>query len=551
MNSQEAFDKMVRAVKISFTDEGEKVMDDGKIRRILNVAEEGHEVNQKAVLDTFMEFIDAQNLHSKIGKVEEHYRKKLRDVILQCVPPFTLMLCVYGAFTAEEFLDSLLCVKEPLEAQIVAHQIPEEKYVDTVFSMYLKMEESRKVVEVGGVKLFAPDGAKGEGLDALLKSYGLPSWGKVLDALSSSDEHIRKAVDERDRALAEGREAKAEISTLSKALDDLNIRASMLVTSTEIAANGEIPAGKVTSRRVSEVFGAGFEKDFEVPFWEWEGPHPHVPAVDPHYIFRQDLLVRVLYALMTNQKMYLHGHTGTGKTTLVEQVAARLNFPCRRMNFDSDITRMDLIGRDTIKDGQSQFVDGMLPQMMGQPCIAIFDELDFVRPDVAYVMQSALEGGSLVLTEDGGRVVKPHPMFRVFATGNTVGQGDEEGMYQGARPQSLALLDRFVVWGRVEYLSPEERAALVKRHFPGLRKEDSTIINKYVDEHVAAFVDHKIHQPISPRGVLALARATLFLNGIKGTKKSNVREALTQVVLDRASIGDRATILGVMDRVCK
>ena len=136
-----------------------------------------------------------------------------------------------------------------------------------------------------------------------------------------------------------------------------------------------------------------------------------------------------------------------------------------RINFDSEISRFDLIGRDILisEDGKtvSKFVDGLLPQFMSTPTIACFDEIDFVRPDVAYVMQSALEGNGLVITEDGGRIVRPHSHFRMFATGNTQGQGDEKGMYQGARPQSLALLDRFTVWAKIDYLDAKQRRNLV------------------------------------------------------------------------------------------
>lgn len=265
--------------------------------------------------------------------------------------------------------------------------------------------------------------------------------------------------------------------------------------------------------------------------------------------------MRALYALVTNQRMYLQGHTGSGKTTLLEQIAAHLNYPFIRINFDSEITRMDLIGRDTlvVEGGvtTSKFVDGLLPQMMQTPCIGCFDEIDFCRPDVAYVMQSALENNSLRITEDGGREVQPHPMFRMFATGNTVGQGDEHGMYQGARPQSMAFLDRFTVWAKVDYLNAEQRSKLIKASAPDLSDDVVSTINKYTTEHLQGFNDSKIIQPISPRGMIAVAKAAEHLTKVNRDPKRALREALYMTILDRASASDFGTLRELVDRVTR
>jgi cobaltochelatase CobS len=259
----------------------------------------------------------------------------------------------------------------------------------------------------------------------------------------------------------------------------------------------------------------------------------------------------VLYALITNQRAYLHGHTGTGKTTLVEQVGAFLFWPVMRVNFDSEITRMDLIGRDVLSsvDGAttSTFVDGILPQMMSGPYIGIFDEIDFVRPDVAYVMQRALEGNGLMLTEDGGRIVKPHKMFRMFATGNTVGQGDEFGMYQGARPQSMALLDRFTVWVKIDYMNEADRSALIKSVGKGLSASVIRQISQYVGEHLEAFTTAKVLQPISPRTFLAFTSAASMFTSMDVNEP--VQQALQTTILDRASVQDRAVLNGLATRV--
>lgn len=327
------------------------------------------------------------------------------------------------------------------------------------------------------------------------------------------------------------------------------------MTDEVVEAAGEIPNGCVTLEQACDVF-SGIKSKMLIPVWGWDSKHPMVPEKNPDYIFREEILMRALYALTTNQRMYLQGHTGSGKTTLLEQIAAHLNYPFIRINFDSEITRMDLIGRDTlvVKDGVtlSNFVDGLLPQMMKQPCIGCFDEIDFCRPDVAYVMQSALENNSLRITEDGGREVKPHPMFRMFATGNTVGQGDEHGMYQGARPQSMAFLDRFTVWAKVEYLSEKERFNFIAKAAPELDESVVTTINKYSTEHLEGFKDGKVMQPLSPRGMAAIATSTEYLLSVgKADVNKALRQSLYMTVLDRASSSDLGTLKEIIDRVTR
>ena len=370
-------------------------------------------------------------------------------------------------------------------------------------------------------------------LDLALKQSGLPTAADIVKELNSIPAMIKEA-EERIKATA--------------------IAVPKIVEAK--SGDGIIPEGKVIQVKAKDAFkltkgGEAFE--FDVPAWKWDGDHPHVPEVDEGYIFRPFELMRLLYAVLGNHRCYLHGHTGSGKTTLVEQVAARLKWPFMRVNFDSEITRMDLIGRDvlTVEGGatKSSFVDGILPQMMSGPYIGCFDEIDFVRPDVGYVMQRALEGNGLLLTEDGGRMVHPHPMFRMIATGNTVGQGDELGMYQGARPQSLALLDRFTTWIHVEYMGAEDRAKLIATS--GLAKRHQTKICKYVTEHLEAFMSAKVLQPISPRGYLALCDAvSMFLKLFpKEREKEAIDQAIETVILDRATATDRVVLKGIVIRV--
>lgn len=416
---------------------------------------------------------------------------------------------------------------------------------------YMKLEEYISDKDAGTSALTLPeltDETFTTMVNTILSSKSLPSYEEIRKAVNSGaiiSNALRNKLAEAEQAT---KKAIKEAERLAKEVTSLTLKAEIASTPIEVVASGEIPNGKQVPKKASELFpGVKLKNDFEVPAWEWDSSHPLVPAVDEDYVFRPEYLERVIYAILTNQRAYLQGHTGSGKTTLIEQVCARLSYPFVRVNFDSEISRMDLIGRDTLTTDASgatvsKFVDGILPNAMQSPCIFCADEIDFVRPDVAYVMQAALEGNSLRLTEDGDRIVRPHPAFRMFATGNTVGQGDEEGMYQGARPQSMAFLDRFTIWVKVDYLSEKQREELVTKRFPALKEDDKRQLLKYTTEHLEAFKGGKVLQPITPRGMMSIARATLIMG---------LRAALEMTVLDRATKDDFAVLKGVVDRVSK
>lgn len=480
---------------------------------------------------------------------------------LDLIPPFAVLFVASGAVTHEEFVKVVL--DAPNDAQIIPNFIPEDKFVATLWAMYRDWKEfSEGYIPVGDLKdlgipqLPALTAEKKTTLDHLLKTFDVPEYSAIEKFIKTAAQthtalarEVTTVKELSDKEIAklkkETKELAAAISRMTKELTTKSF------DDAKVVGDGTIPNGKIVMKNVGDVFSDLKKLDMQVPVWEWDGVHPDVPAVDPHYIFREELLVKALYAIMSNQRMYLQGHTGAGKTTLIEQIAAHLNWPFTRINFDSEITRMDLIGRDTLQDGKSVFVDGMLPKAMSGPYICVFDELDFCRPDVSYVMQAALEGNGLNITEDGGRVVYPHEQFRMFGTGNTVGQGDEHGMYQGARPQSLAFLDRFTIWAKVDYLSDTERQNLVKRHFPMLAEEEVNVIGKYTTEHLDAFEKAKVLQPISPRGMLAIARSVMFFNSIYPKDKKNLHRALTQTIVDRATEADAAVLKGLVDRVSK
>ena len=503
--------------------------------------------DSRKILEATKKFLTKHN-PDLVDLIEKKYSKTIYNVIKEKILPFSVLMVAQGQIEVDDFLNKILDA-DP-EQKFIVDFIPEDQFLKAVdedmYRIWFEFDAKPLEVEVGGMKLTMPTESQVKVIDTVLESAGIKySYEEIYKALGS----VSDIDTQRKDAILTTMMREKDLEALKKKLSDLTLKMSSLPTeSLEVKADGPIPSGKLVTKKVSELF-PGIKSDVEVPYWEWDGPHPTVPSIQEDYIFREDLLMRVLYAIIGNKRMYLHGHTGSGKTTLYQQVAARLNYPCLRINFDSEITRMDLIGRDTLKDGESVFVDGMLPQMMSQPCIAIFDEIDFCRPDVAYVMQSALENNSLRLTEDGGREVRPHPMFRMFATGNTVGQGDELGMYQGARPQSLAFLDRFTVWAKVDYLDESQRENLIKTHAPALDDETVKVINKYASEHIEGFLEAKVLQPLSPRGIIAVADAVSFFTSVKD--KNPLQSALYMCVLDRANRSDYAVLKGIIDRVVK
>ncbi|MBL8345737.1 MAG: AAA family ATPase [Rubrivivax sp.] len=217
---------------------------------------------------------------------------------------------------------------------------------------------------------------------------------------------------------------------------------------------------------VREVFG--FDSPIEVrAFAERD---EHVPEVDTAYRFNPDVTRALLAGFARDKRVMLQGLHGTGKSTHIEQVAARLNWPCVRVNLDGHISRLDLVGRDAVvlREGQqvTEFQEGILPWALQRPVALIFDEYDAGRPDVMFVIQRILERDGKFTLLDQNRVITPHPYFRLFATSNTVGLGNLNGLYQGAQRLNHAQVDRWNIVATLNYLAPEEEAAIVAARVP-------------------------------------------------------------------------------------
>lgn len=213
--------------------------------------------------------------------------------------------------------------------------------------------------------------------------------------------------------------------------------------------------------KVREVFG--IDTDLEVP--AFSNPTEHVPERDPTYRFDKDTTLAILAGFAFNRRVMIQGYHGTGKSTHVEQVAARLNWPCIRVNLDSHISRIDLVGKDAIvlKDGKqvTEFKEGILPWALQRPCAIVFDEYDAGRPDVMFVIQRVLEVEGKLTLLDQNRVIRPHPGFRIFATANTVGLGDTTGLYHGTQQINQGQMDRWNIVATLNYLPHKQETDIV------------------------------------------------------------------------------------------
>jgi cobaltochelatase CobS subunit len=383
------------------------------------------------------------------------------------------------------------------------------------------------------------------GVNMMLDAAGLPRLEELFDRMNKMADAVRTAESGIGERIADALRKSATASAPLTASPD-----------------GAIPEGKVVFKKASDVFGlsgpAAAAFSFEVPTFDWAFPHPAVPTRDAEYVFRPPALVSLLLALSGGkQRPWIYGHTGCGKSTLVEQVCAALQWPMLRVNFDSEITRADLIGSmslivdPTTGKTVTKFLDGVLPMAVAGPYVLLLDEVDFVRPDVSYVLQRALEGKGVLVNEDGGRFVPAHPMSRIVATANTVGLGDEHGMYQGARPQSRALLDRFAPFIHIPYLDAKNERALILKRVPKLDPKDADMIAQYVTEHRQAFENAEIAQPLSPRGIVGLAEQYVAFLSVYPDKKKAFARAFEDIISSRSDSSDRAVIVGLLNRVMK
>ncbi len=255
----------------------------------------------------------------------------------------------------------------------------------------------------------------------------------------------------------------------------------------------------------------GIDLDMEVP--AFSEPNEHVPDLDPDYLFDRPTTMAILAGFAHNRRVMVNGYHGTGKSTHVEQVAARLNWPCVRVNLDSHISRIDLIGKDAIvvKDGMqvTEFRDGILPWAYQNNIALVFDEYDAGRPDVMFVIQRVLESSGRLTLLDQSRVLRPHPAFRLFATANTIGLGDTTGLYHGTQQINQAQMDRWSIVTTLNYLPHDHEVGIVlakAKHFQNDAGRDTVSrMVRLADLTRQAFINGDLSTVMSPRTVITWA----------------------------------------------
>jgi cobaltochelatase CobS len=286
---------------------------------------------------------------------------------------------------------------------------------------------------------------------------------------------------------------------------------------TQDQRNDAIPNQPDTTVSVREAFA--IDSDLMVPAFSIGTEH--VPDIDETYCFDPTTTLAILAGFAHNRRVMVQGYHGTGKSTHIEQVAARLNWPCIRINLDSHVSRIDLIGKDAIvlKDGKqvTEFREGILPWALQRPMALVFDEYDAGRPDVMFVIQRVLEVEGRLTLLDQNSVIHPHPAFRLFSTTNTIGLGDATGLYHGTQQINQGQMDRWNIVATLNYLSPDREEEIILRKLPGYA---SDLGQKTLAAMVAVaaltrvgFINGDVSTVMSPRTVLTWAENAQIFGG--------------------------------------
>jgi cobaltochelatase CobS len=270
------------------------------------------------------------------------------------------------------------------------------------------------------------------------------------------------------------------------------------------------PDRKVSVRELFDV-----DSDMMVPAFSTRDVH--VPDIDPSYVFDAQTTLAICAGFAHDRRVMVQGYHGTGKSTHIEQVAARLNWPMVRVNLDSHVSRIDLVGKDAIvvRDGKqiTEFREGMLPWALQRPIALVFDEYDAGRPDVMFVIQRVLEAGGKLTLLDQNRVIRSNAAFRLFATTNTIGLGDTTGMYHGTQQINQAQMDRWSIVTTLNYLDHDVETDIVAAKVPNADRATLASMVRVADMTRNAFMNGDISTVMSPRTVITWAQNAEIFGG--------------------------------------
>ena len=273
-----------------------------------------------------------------------------------------------------------------------------------------------------------------------------------------------------------------------------------------------------TNVQAADIFS--LDLDMHVPAFTTRTEY--VPEIDQSYQFDYDTTRTILAGFAYNRRVMIQGYHGTGKSTHIEQIAARLNWPCIRINLDSHISRIDLIGKDaiTLQEGKqvTEFREGLLPWSLQHPIALVFDEYDAGRPDVMFVIQRILEASGKLTLLDQNRVIHPHSAFRLFATSNTVGLGDTTGMYHGIQQINQGQMDRWNIVTTLNYLPADQELNIISAKFPDMNndsgRETLERMIRLAGLTRKGFIQGELSTLMSPRTVISWTENTSIFNDI-------------------------------------
>jgi len=270
-------------------------------------------------------------------------------------------------------------------------------------------------------------------------------------------------------------------------------------------------------------------------------PCEHVPVQDEDYVFDEKLSRTILMSLLNNDRILLVGATGCGKSSLVAQLAARMNWPLRRVNLHGETSVSDFVGQWVVEAKEMKFRYGVLPSAMRDGQILVLEEIDGAEPATLFVLQGVMEeNGALILTENGGEIVRPHPRFRIVGTANTIGLGDETGLYAGTHVLNAAHLDRWTVVFNVGYLPDEQEESLLLRKVPGLDRKVAKSLVKLANAVRKAAEQEQVFCTFSTRRLLFLASKVVSLGSLK--------DAMELTVLNKLAKNDRQVVYEIAQR---
>ena len=346
-------------------------------------------------------------------------------------------------------------------------------------------------------------------------------------------ESAKRIIEERQRAAAVQTAAPSKVEMVSAAVVPLHKGGSM----SKRALHDTFKLGKV--KAALNARGDGIP----ISVFERGGEHDdHVPDIDSAYIFNINLLKTVMLGVELNMPVYLWGHAGVGKTTIIEQICAHTGRPWIRVQHTGNTEESHILGQWTVRNGETVFELGPLPTAMINGWVYVADEYDFAFPSVTAVYQSVLEGKPLIIKEAPKelRIIRPHANFRFVGTGNTNGSGDETGLYQGTNLQNAANYERFAIVERVEYMpKAQEEAILINQ--TGIMKEDAKRLVDFATQIRDAYDSKKVTMTISPR--------TLIYASKLGMARNDFKVGLSQSFINRLSSVDRETASAVAQRI--